>query len=359
MARQIRVILATMAMLVLLDLAVATILRTVAPPGLVAFFDYGRSVPGKLARWQADPGAPGNLFGVSWRPDMLAASAAGFAAEDAAPVVRVYGMSFVDQILQAAQRQRPALRLDLHSGPQAPPNFTYAMALDDRPNRRAGDIVVLGILAEALPGLATLGNRSWAFEQPAPFTYPVFRPRPGAPGLRRIDPLVLSVRDQAALDDDPARAAAWRAQLRGEDAFFDPAAYAAPVLDASPLARLVRRSVAVGGYLRRRDAFLDHPETAAIDWPEVLRRMVTSFAGMVRADGQVPVVLLVEGRGRRPVLAPLLRGTLEAAGIATLATDAVHDPGDAALFLPDGHYRPEVNDDFARALLSLSPFTTR
>ena len=43
-------------------------------------------------------------------------------------------------------------------------------------------IVVLGFLSSSLHAMASLSNRTWSFEQPAPFTYPVFLPE-GA-GLR-------------------------------------------------------------------------------------------------------------------------------------------------------------------------------
>lgn len=61
-------------------------------------------------------------------------------------------------------------------------------------NRRKDDVAVLGILSSSVPALAALSNRTWMFEQPAPFTYPVFRPDAQG-GLKRIDPLVRSEAD--------------------------------------------------------------------------------------------------------------------------------------------------------------------
>ena len=351
------VLLATLAALVLLDLAVAAALATVAPAGLVRFFDYGRSVPGKIAEWAADPKAPYNLYDVAWRDDLVARSAQGFAAEDpAVPVVRGYGMSFSNRILTAARARRPGMALDLMAGPGASPNFAYALYLDDRANRRPGDIVVLGLLSYAVPGMAALSNRTWAFEQPAPCTYPIFRPDPAGPGLLRTEPLVRTLADERRTGTDPAFAAAWRAQLAREDAFYGPVAFAWPWLDRSPLIRLVRRSLAVRGIARRQAAFIADPDDPALPYGETLRRMVAEFGRTARADGERPVVLLIEARGGKPDLKALLAPTLVAGGIAYLATSDLQSPDDPQAFLPDGHYRPGIDDGFARALLALPPF---
>lgn len=365
---QIRIVAATLAILIALDIAVAVVLASVAPQSLVRFFDYGRSVPGKLAQWQNDPGMPGNLQDLAWRDPLLERSAAAFAAETSSaespnagdpgteaagigPVVRGYGMSFSNQILTAAAQAMPAFRLDLHAGPAAPANFSFATFLDDRPNRREGDVVVLGIVASNLTALGSFSNRTWSFEQPAPYTYPVFRPDPEGPGLLREDPLVTSHAAERALA--PEAAAAWRAQLR-RDALHTHAAFALPVLDHSPFARLVRRALAIGAIGAGESRIRANPETGELPYAVILRRIVTEFAEVARADGQIPVVLLAQTRNPQdPRLLALLGGTLAEQGIAYVATEDHHDPRDLSGFISDGHYRPELNDVFARAFLAL------
>ena len=174
---------------------------------VVQYFEYGRSVPGKHARWERDPSVRGNLSAVAWRDDILAESADGFATASDTPAVRVYGMSFSGNIMKAVSRIAPEITVDHHAGPAAPPNFTYALFQDDQPNRRPGDVAVLTILSSSVPAMASLSNRTWSFEQPAPFTYPIFRPE-GAEGLRRIDPLIQSQADEVRLSSDPSLAQA-------------------------------------------------------------------------------------------------------------------------------------------------------
>lgn len=352
MRRQIRIILATLLCLILLDGLVAVTLATVAPKSLERFFDYGRSVPGKLADWRAHPGQGANLQTAGWLPEEVAESAAAFAAEPdgIGPVMRVYGMSFVNHITEAAAKIAPEIPLDQLSGPGAPPNFTYAAFLDDRANRRPGDVVVLGILSSSLAPMASFSNSSWAFEQPAPFTYPIFRPD-AAQGLTRLDPLMQSLEQYMSGNID---AAAWDAQRQAEDALYSPVATALPVLDASPFARLVRRSLALDDIRRRERAVLRDPDDAPYPYGVVLRRMVTEFATMARADGQVPVVVLVQGQdGGDPDLAALVRPTLEAGGIPYFATVDHQDPRDPNAFVPDGHYRKAVDEAFGAALRAL------
>lgn len=360
MRRQLAIIGLTLLALIAIDMGVAAALATMDRPGrpqnsLVRYFEYGRSVPGKLARWAERPGEPENLFDVAWRDEMLAYSREAFAAEDASiPVVRSYGMSFVNQILDAAMAQDPTLRSDRHTGPGAPPNFTYAMFLDDRSNRRPGDVVVLGVLASSLPAMAALSNRSWAFEQPAPVTYPVFLPEddgPGGDGLRRIDPVITSAAQQRAVMTDPAKSAAWQAQLAEVDLLRTPQAFALPALDVSPFLRQVRRALALSAIEWRKDAVLDLE--GPYPMAETLDRMIRSFAAMARADEQIPVVMLIQdARGQRDLLA-MARPALEATGVATLATAELVNPRAPRNSIADGHFTPQVNAGLGGAFLDL------
>ena len=356
MKQQAKILALTLLMVIALDAAVAGVLAVAERQGrlgsLVQYFEYGRSVPGKIDRWRERPGIPGNLLEVAWRDDILATSREGFAAEQGDPVVRSYGMSFVDQILQAAQEQEPGLTLDLHAGPSAPPNFTYTLFQDDAANRRAGDVVVLGILSSSVSGMAALSNRTWIFEQPAPFTYPIYEPEDG--GLIRIDPLVATLEDEEALQSDPEAAAAWKRQLREDDRFYSPVTFAATWLDHSPFLRLVRRASAVDMLDGRSRAILAKPSSGGFPYRETLRRMVTAFADRARADGQHPVVFLIQSRDPTdPDLRVLLGDVLTTHDIPFLATADHYDIRNPVGFLDDGHYTDSVNLSFARQFNTL------
>jgi hypothetical protein len=290
---------------------------------------------------------------VAWRGDKLAESRALFAAHgpDDGPPVRGYGMSFVGHILAPAHDMDPSVGLDLHGGPSAPPNYCYALFRDDRAQRRAGDVAVLGILSSSTAAMASMSNQIWNFEQPAPFTYPVFVPE-GATGLRAIEPLIATAAQQRAVLTDPELAAAWQGQLAAEDRLYAPEAYAFSTLDASPFARLVRRSLATDATRRLEHAVL--AEDGTYPWREVLDRMIRDFVDTARADGQIPVVFLIQGRvPTDPDLRAAALPTLQALGAPYLATADHASPRDGNNYLGDGHLTPAVNDRLAAAFLDI------
>lgn len=345
----------TLLFVVLIDLAAAACLHIAEKrgllTGLVQYFDYGRSVPGKLAEWEAHPKMKGNLYNVAWRTDIAEKSRKEFSGEEAPyrPVVRAYSMSFVGMILNAAQDADPSMPLDLHSGPGASPNFTFAAFMDDRPYRRRGDIAVFGILSSSVSAMAAMTNATKAFEQPAPFTYPIYWPE--GEGLRKVEPIVTSARMMRTLGADPELAARWKAQLKANDVYFTELAYGAPVLDYSPFMRLVRRTLAMNHINRTKDAVVDGD---VYPYPEVLRRMVREFAQVARADGQIPVVMLIQSRDPNdPDVLKIAKPVLDRENIPYFATVDYVDPRNPSFFIPDGHYNKRVNKELGRAFIEM------
>ncbi len=346
----------TLILLALLDVAVATALSWADRSGrfgsLVYFFEYGRSVPGKLERWEEQPNLIGNLYDIGWRSETVASSLADFTNEPAEsePRIRSYGMSFTLNIREQALQLRPDLAWEPHAGPAGSPNFTYALFQDDRANRRAGDIVVLGILSSVVPAMAAHSNQTRVFEQPAPLTFPIYQPDEMG-GLLRLDPLVTTPAQHRALADDPVARAAWYDQLAQSDAYYSPITYGLPWLDVSPLARLARRALAQS-HLDAVDADVMNGEVYPFE--TVLPLMVSEFAKTARSDGQIPVVILVQTNGPfDPDILALTKSTLEAEDIAYLATAEIFDPADRSGRVPDNHYTDEVDRMFAQEFIDM------
>lgn len=344
----------TLLLLAFLDAGVAGVLGWADARGklgsLVRYFEYGRSVPGKLAQWEAQPDVSRNLYDVAWRSELVSLSAAKLAKDHttSGPVVRSYGMSFVNNILEHAQAVEPKLKVDSHAGPGAPPNYTYALFLDDAQNRRFGDFAVFGILSSAVPALAAMSNRTWMFEQPAPFTYPVFHPVGN--NLRREEPLVNSPAVERALRTQPDAQAAWVRQLVEEDLFYSPITFGAPWFDHSPFARLVRRSLAKSHMARVETQIF----SGSYPYAEVLRRMIANFAEIARSDGQIPIIMLIQSRERGDAdVFAIAKPILERDNIPYLATAEHFDPQNSLGFLGDGHYRPEIDRRFGEAFVNL------
>lgn len=353
MRKALSVIILTATFLVAMDVVAATVLwqlqsRHMAA-SVVRYFDYGRSVPGKIAEWEQSPDLPGNLLKVGWRSDLVHDSIDKFRnAPDTGPVLREYGMSFVNHIMDAAQNIVPGLPVDRHSGPNAPPNYTYALFQDDHANRRPGDIAIFGVLSNALDAMAALSNSTWAFEQPAPFTYPVYELE--GDGLKRVEPVIENVAAYESLSTNPELARAWTQQLSQHDAYYSPLSFGATFLDISPFARLVRRSAAVNNISQAKKHVLS---AKGYPYPEVLRRMVREFAATARADGQIPVVVLVQSSADDPDVLAITKPALQQDDIPYLATIDYYDPRNTAGFIADGHYKPEIDHLFGEGLIKL------
>lgn len=352
MRKTISMICLTAAFVVIFDIIVAVTLSWAQDNGrlgsLVQYFEYGRSVPGKLSQWKENPGTPGNLYNVAWRSEVVVESQQAFEDENASdgPVVRSYGMSFVNNIIRHAVDLEPEIIWDDHAGPGAPPNFTFALFQDDRNARRPGDIAVFGILSSSVGGMAALSNSTWVFEQPAPFTYPIFWPDEA--GLRRVEPAVNSATELNELTDETRRI--WEAQLEQEDYFFGAHTFGLMWLDYSPFARLVRRSFAISK-IDQTEA-----EILAGDYPyaQVLQLMVSDFARVARADGQVPVVMLIQSRSPTdPDVFEVVRSVIERDNIPYLATVEHFDPRDPSGFMGDGHYKTSIDQVFAKRFVEV------
>ena len=318
---------------------------------LVWFFEYGRSVPGKLDRWENNPDISGNLYDIGWRTNAVASSAADFENDqvDTGPVIRSYGMSFTIRIKNQFSDLRPDITWESHAGPAAPPNYTYALFQDDRANRRAGDIAVLGVLSSVVPTMAAHSNQTRVFEQPAPLTYPIYHVNEDT--LTRVDPLVTTPDQQRALTQDPTARAAWREQLARNDAYYSNITFGLTWLDASPLMRLARRALAKSHIT---DTTSEVINGGVYPYETVLPLIIRDFARTARADGQTPMVILIQTNRPQDVdLMSIVGPTLVADAIPHLATVDVADPKDPLNYAPDGHYSADVDRQFAEHFIEL------
>lgn len=351
MKTTIKTVALTLVALLMMDIGVALFLGWAKDNGrlgaLTRYFDLGLSVPAKIDAWAGGSVLNGNLYRVAWTETILRQSDEKFAAEraDGRTIIREFGMSFTRNIVEKAVEIDESLVVDLHGGPAAPANHAYTLFKDDRENRNPGDIVVFGVLSSSISKLAAMSNRTWAFEQPAPFTYPIYYPE--GDGLRRIDPLVGSVEQEADLT--PGMKRAWMDQLAYYDMFYSPFLFEGRALDRSPFARLVRRAISVRALRRSEQKIM---EKGGYPTVEVLRRMFVDIKNTALADGQVAVVVLIQTNDAtdmdlRAELAPVLRDV----GLPYIATADYFDPRDSSGFRDGGHYLGRIDAVFGQALL--------
>lgn len=351
MKRFLFTLLLTLATLLVIDFGVAGLLGVLERSGkigsLVRFFDYGRSVPGKHTEWLGDLDQPHNPMKAAWIDQMLQDPITSEPPEgaDRSLIIRSYGMSFSNNILLAALDRDASLTLDLHAGPASPPNSSFYVALADRENREPNDVVVLAFLSSSLRGMQSLSNRTWNFEQPIPYTYPIYRAVEGE--LIVTHPIVTTLDEEL----NPVLAALWKNQLSNLDANYSGYAFEWPTLDYSPFVRLVRRALAIRAQTKAKSRVETENNSSIRD---TLRLIIRDFAEMAREDGQLPVIFLIQSRDPSDLnLLAMLRTTLENYDVPYMATEDHFPPTDLSGFEGDGHYRPEVDDLFAQKFLEI------
>lgn len=326
------------------------------------YFNYGRSVEGKLRQSLRDQNdQPNGVIRSGWLAPQLPQTE----AQPTRPgpgqrhLVAFYGMSFTQQIAESLQKQSPELATRLVGAPSAPPNYVYAAYSRDRPAHKA-DVVVLGVLAENLKAMRSLSAATWQFEAPVPYTYPRYHLDNGR--LVATEPAIQSFEQfRQALGSASQNPEPWqqyRASLAERDSYYQRFLFEANGLDNSTLVRLVRRALAqqwqrsrAAQVYRAKEGFID-PDTNA-----TLKQMVKEFAQTARADGRLPIVLLIDsrtyGNAQGSALMNLLGPTLNADQIPHLSTHAIAPAHEPQHFVGDGHFQPPVNEAIARELIRL------
>ena len=346
----------TLACLAAIDVAAGVAFRyptsnAVRPNAMQQYFEYGRSLRGKLQRMVTeDERTSDPMVSVGWI-DQQCTPKPPFRAGRLG--VAFYGMSFTNRIADAIEAFDPDVRARRYAGPAAPPNHSYACFLRQRDGREPARVQVLGILASSVKGLLTLSGMTTTFEKPTPFTFPRFV-LDAAGGLRRIDPLIA---DEAALREavlhDPAKWDAFVAQLERDDRFYSRTYMGGPTFaDGSTLVRLARRALSQHAGRARAEAVLSSRAGFADDAEvgPVLRAIVVDFAARCRADGQVPLIVLIQDQRPGDALTTLLGPTLDAANVAYVATNDVAPPENVANLASDGHFSAAANERVARVV---------
>jgi hypothetical protein len=349
------VVLWTLLFVVLLDVAIQQAFRMPADPRIEPreiqrYFDYGRSVEGKLRYLVRETDADsGPLARSGWVTDDFDQPVR--AADPQGTLVAVYGQSMSHRVAGKLKEIDPSIELRLLGGPGAPLGHSFELYRRDR-GRHEADVIVLGVVASGLHYLSSLTTMTWAFEVPAPYTYPRWVVEEGR--LSAIEPLVDSLDGLRRAMRDPALWADFLGQLREHDQAFDASIFEADLADRSAVLRCIRRSLGQ----RHQDRILERyrSRTGFEDVDQVLtvaRALLTEFGRSVRADGKVPVVLLFHDRGTADHLHAAVADRLVAEGIPFLSSHEIARADDPANFLSDGHLRRDIDAALARRLLEL------
>lgn len=320
-------------------------------PELQRYFEYGRSVEGKLGQMVSGV-RDGRILGAGWLdPEQLKQlPSAPEAGKDL--LVAAYGQSFTLNAINAAAALDQGMTLRPVGGPGSPASHSYWAYRVDAPLRKA-DVVVFGVLSSTVGQLSSMSGLISMFENPAPFTFPRYRVIAGK--LEEEQPLIRSEAEFRAAFS--ARSPQWqdfKRQLATTDKGYDRFTFSESWIDASTVGRLLRR-----GWVAHHQGYDDGVYSAengfdaGSDEVRTLRQILVDANALARSRGERMIVLLLHTKGHGNRLHAVLEDTLEGAHIEYVSTHALFSANDPANFMPDGHYVAPANEALARALQQL------
>lgn len=321
--------------------------RNLSPSRWALYFDYGRSMEGRLRRaTRSDPDATAPITLAGWYEPLTATVRP--AKTQGGTTVHFYGMSHAVRLADALQSTSPTLTARSVGAPGATANWAFGAFRRDKA-RRAGDVAVLAIMSSTVPMITTMSPMTWNSSFAMPYTADRYRLKNGE--LVVTLPPYDSFTGYVSAFQDPKRWAEAKRTFIANDPFFDSWLFEETPLDESSLVRLVRRARAQARDRQERTRSLDETGFVADSEAVLLAKaIVEAFSRQARVEGVMPVVYVVNNLGYRDHLFRALQPSLERQQIPYLNSAAVIDPNDARSYLPDTHFTDDADRRLARQL---------
>lgn len=322
------------------------------PNSLERYFDYGRSIQGKLSRTLSEPTPEGlKLLNAGWiDPQSWQTQPTTVEADDDL-LVAIYGMSFAKDIGQALIKLDSQITLRNMSSPAAPPSHSFAKFMADTDKKNA-DVVVIGILASSVQRMRSVSGMSWSYESPTPYTYPYYT-LTNEDKLVAVEPAIKTgddfIQSFQAQDEQWKR---FKQQMKQYDQPFDAFVFNRNMSDRSAIVRLIRRGWAnrVRGQSQKG---LYAPETGfnpKASEIRTLKVMLSEFVRTAQAADQTPIILLINDQGYADALPTVLMPHLDSLEAQVLSTHSIASSSDPKNFIDDGHFTEEANQKIAKVL---------
>ncbi len=342
--------------IVIIDVAVNALLPIpdnpqVRPNKLQQYFEYGRSVEGKLRYMvREDDEETAFIAQAGWITDEVADVEPY--ANNGGLRVAVYGQSMSNRIGQQMQAIDNCLDLRLQGGPAAPISHSYELYRQDERGRQNADVAILSVVASGIRMIPTMTSMGWAFESPMPYTYPRWTLNNGK--LEAIQPIINSLPELRAAMQDEALWQQFVDQLVTHDESFSPVLFNRNFSDKSAFLRLLKR-----GYGQRHQDQFDSRYvtvegfTGEDNIVEIANGILTRFAEEARQAGELPVVLLLHDRWMNDFLYDAVHETLTSHDIPFFSSHQLAPANDPQTYVADGHFQHEYDVLFAQEILEL------
>jgi hypothetical protein len=349
-----KVIIMTCAFLVAADVLVNLLFAMpedprIKPNRLQQYFDYGRSIEGKLRYMVRDTDElSGPIVRTGWLSENEDLPVK--AEHENGRLFAVYGQSMSGRVAREIGKQDKTATIRARGGPAAPLGHTYELFRRDLQNHTA-DVIVLGIFASGVNTLHTMTPTGWAFEVPTPYTYPRWSLVDGQ--LVSKAPRIQSLEQLRTALHTPTLWSEFGQHLAQHDASFSSLLFYSDWTDTSAFLRLAKRGYGQHHQDRISALYSSKSSQGPESVGEIARAIVRQFVEDVRAASAIPVLILFHDKGTGDKLYQLLSEDLDKYNIPYITTHEIASANDPSSFLADGHFRRDLDVEFARRILEL------
>jgi len=327
--------------------------RNISPSGLQQFFEYGRSVEGKLdgmTRKTNEESAP--ILATGWISDPRIKTFSNAQTGENKPVVTVYGMSHSVQLAEDMAKIDNSLSVRSFGAPGAVPTWSYAAYLSDK-ERQYSEVVVLAVMTRGVPLICTTSGTTNHFDSVWPYTYPRFMVDNGT--LDSVSPPFISLDGYREYFYNSTKWKTYVKWLREYDKYYDPILFQRTFLDNSSLLRMLRRAYAYSSERKKGAGVYDDQKgfNALSDEVRILKSIMVTFSAEARRNHSLPIIYIVNNVFMGDHLYRILEPTLSAQKILFLSSHEICPPNDPRNYLPDSHFVPSKNLELAKAMIKI------
>lgn len=329
--------------------------QNVNPSFLQSYFEYGRSVEGKLqgmTRLNEDEAAP--IVNGGWLETVRQKSLPSkrLSSDTSKVVVSLYGMSHTEELWKSISKldKRYLIRGFMAAG--ATPNWSYA-AYESDEGKEDSDVVILGIMTDSVPLITSTTGMTAYFDMSYPYTFPRYTVK--GDKVNAVWPPFYDSKNYVKYFFDKAKWKQYRAWLAKNDKYYNPILFKKSILDYSALFRLVRRAYAE----REKQKIINSSYTKAgfIEDSEeviVLRTIVKNFAESAREKSIIPIIYIVNNQERSDHLFKILKPVLDSNKIPYLSSHVICPPDDPRVFLSiNSHFIHSKDMELAQEMIKI------
>ena len=324
-----------------------------SPSFLQGYFDYGRSVEGKL-QWMTRPSEDESAPRVSggWLKSDKYRSLPSEASRQDEVLIALYGMSHTQCLWEAIQKTDKKYLTRGLMAAGAPPNWSYAAYEFDR-GRHKADVVILGIITDTIPFITSTTGMTTHFDMSYPYTFPRYTVKHGK--LFVTHPPFYDAKGYIEYFYDQAKWNQYRAWLSKNDKYYDPILFQKSLFDYSAFFRLLRRAYSEREKQKlTKDVYTKTGFNEASEEIVILRTLVRTFAESARKDNVIPIIYIVNSKGSGDRLFRVLKPVLDAHNIPYLSTHIICPPDDPRVYLSENsHFTLAKDMELAKEMINI------